>query len=48
MNGLDESWEERVTLDLSKSVVKHMALLSLALSLKLLKRHLIFMAAQGL
>lgn len=48
MNGLGASWEERVILDLSKSVVNHMALLSPALSLKSLKRHLIFMTAQGL
>lgn len=48
MNTLGASWEDRVTLVLSKSVVNHMALLSPALSFKCLKRQLIFMTAQGL
>lgn len=48
MDDLGASWEERVTLDLSKSVANHMALFSPTLSLKCLKRHFIFMTAQGL
>lgn len=48
MDDLGVSWEERVTLGLFKSAVNHMALFTQALSLKSLKRHFIFMTAQGL